>query len=168
MGLLRHRGFDVSLRWLGSGPLHGEARELVRSLGLDEVVEFPGTVPQERVWEEMTQANLFALPTETETFGVAFAEALGHGLPVVASGVGGHLGFLPPEGSRVAAERTEVAIADAIQDLVQDGSRLSSDEIVSFAAQRFDENHRVSQYRSVYRGVCSKERVGDLDVGGAG
>lgn len=47
-----------------------------------------GRIPLGEVGEYLAEAGVFALPTTVEPFGVAFVEAMAHGLPVVSTNVG--------------------------------------------------------------------------------
>lgn len=71
------------------GPNEGghldEVMALVRQIGISESVEYLGEVDGERKSEIYYGADLFVLPTYTENFGVAIAEALAHGLPVITT-----------------------------------------------------------------------------------
>jgi glycosyltransferase involved in cell wall biosynthesis len=90
------------------------------------------------------------LPTESETFGVAIAEAMAHGLPVVVGSVGGFRDFINPRASRVASPHTPEAFSNAVQSLLADDQLLSRSEIAGDARAKFDENHRRAQYAEVY------------------
>jgi N-acetyl-alpha-D-glucosaminyl L-malate synthase BshA len=72
---------------IGDGPERREVEALVAHLGLGPYVRFLGLMP--RVSELLARADLFLLPSQTESFGLAALEALASGVPVVASAVGG-------------------------------------------------------------------------------
>lgn len=77
---------DARLILVGAGRLHTQLAEQVEALGLGGQVEFTGAVPT--AWPYLARADVFALPSHTEAFGIAVAEAMAAGLPVVASAVG--------------------------------------------------------------------------------
>lgn len=69
------------LRIVGEGELRGALEAQVRDLGLTDKVELPGAISD--VSQEYLKADLFVLPSTYESFGLATAEALLHGLPAV-------------------------------------------------------------------------------------
>jgi glycosyltransferase involved in cell wall biosynthesis len=60
---------------------------LVRQKGLASDVHFLGK--QDRVYDKLSQADLFLLPSDLESFGLAALEAMACEVPVIASRVGG-------------------------------------------------------------------------------
>jgi hypothetical protein len=97
----------LHLTLAGHGPQFGALRERVAALGLGEYVRFTGLLDRSGVYREMAAADLFVLPSFTESFGKVIVEAMAAGLPVIASGVGaiptilgseGKLGLVVPPG----------------------------------------------------------------------
>ena len=157
---LRQRGIDATLSWAGTGGgLEQDARELIQDLNLQGHVNLLGYVPQKGISEFLVQGQIFFLPTKYETFGIAIAEALGHGLPVVTGGEGEHTRFLPAKGSRLVKQRSPDAFADAIQDIMNDSKRWSSNQIRQYARDKFSESVRRERYRAIYeRAIESSAR----------
>ncbi|MGX5357965.1 glycosyltransferase family 4 protein [Kocuria sp. KH4] len=114
---LRRSGADVHLVWCGEGPLRGRVEERIEALGLQGAVELAGSLEPAQVRRRLAAADVFLLPSRTETFCVAAAEALAAGRPVVMGAVGAHTEFLHPGNSRLVAERTPEAFARAVLDL---------------------------------------------------
>jgi L-malate glycosyltransferase len=78
---------DCELVLIGDGPERSAMERLVQALGLTEHVHFLGK--QHQIATVLAQADVFLLPSETESFGLAALEALSCGVPVVAFAVGG-------------------------------------------------------------------------------
>jgi glycosyltransferase involved in cell wall biosynthesis len=98
-----------------TGPLH----ELRTNLGLGDVVEFPGWIPREDLYELFTRAWAFLYPSLFEGFGMPVLEGLAAGLPTgcsaiepLASVAGGAALLFDPHDID--------AIADAMLRLVED------------------------------------------------
>lgn len=155
---LVQQGVDASLVWAGVGPLEDEVLSRAVERGVSERVELLGHVsPGDLSWV-LSSSDVFVLPTIAETFGVAIAEAMGAGLPVVTSGVGGHIDMLSPRASRVVDTRDGEALAAAITSLMADVNRWSSDEIIAYAHERFSESARREAYARVYERLPGAHR----------
>jgi len=64
----------------------GELQQQARQLGLSsDRVRFSGPLDGEEKAAAFREASLFVLPTHSENFGIAVAEALSHGLPVITT-----------------------------------------------------------------------------------
>lgn len=72
---------DWHLKIIGEGPLRGALESDIRQLGLEDRIFMPGITKD--VAEEYTRAHIFALPSLYESFGLATAEAMSAGLPVL-------------------------------------------------------------------------------------
>jgi N-acetyl-alpha-D-glucosaminyl L-malate synthase BshA len=72
---------------VGDGPERGETEKLARELGISEHVKFLGK--QHALIELLSCADVFLLPSQSESFGLAALEAMSCGVPVVASNIGG-------------------------------------------------------------------------------
>lgn len=72
---------DWQVRIMGTGSLKAELQALIGACGLSGRVTLGGTRPD--IGEEYAGASIFALPSRYESFGLATAEAMGYGLPVV-------------------------------------------------------------------------------------
>jgi N-acetyl-alpha-D-glucosaminyl L-malate synthase BshA len=72
---------------IGDGPDRGAAEYLVRKKRLQKDVFFLGK--QNNVYEKLSDADLFLLPSQLESFGLAALEAMACEVPVVATNVGG-------------------------------------------------------------------------------
>jgi N-acetyl-alpha-D-glucosaminyl L-malate synthase BshA len=153
------------LRLIGDGPERARIEAVVGARGLGADVELLG----ERVDLPalLRGADVFLLPSEVESFGLAALEALACGVPVVASAVGGlpevvadgDVGFLRPVGD-------VGAMAEAV-------SRLLADEPLrrrlGAAGRRLAETHyalapAVDRYLAIYQRVL----MSPLPRGGRG
>jgi glycosyltransferase involved in cell wall biosynthesis len=75
----------LALRLVGYGPLENEMRNLAQDLGIGPLVEFHGAASQAELPGIYSAADIFVLPSISETFGMVVLEAMACGLPVVVS-----------------------------------------------------------------------------------
>lgn len=80
---------DIFAVIVGSGQLHNKLEQQVRNLGLGDYVRLVGGKPHNEIPIWMNAADLFVLPSLTESFGVVQIEAMACGKPVVATINGG-------------------------------------------------------------------------------
>ena len=79
---------DLKLLVAGGGPLLDPLRREADRLGLSEAVVFTGYVPEAEKVAHLNLADIFFFPSAMEGFGLAVAEAMSCGLPVLASNRG--------------------------------------------------------------------------------
>lgn len=75
------------LQLIGDGGLSATIKELVNEKGLDECIEFLGQ--QSNVFGYLHEADIFTLPSKYEGMPMSLIEAMGTGLPIIATAVGG-------------------------------------------------------------------------------
>lgn len=78
---------DVRLLLIGDGPDRSSAEKLCRNLGIESKVTFLGKV--KNPIEPLMVSDLFLLPSNAESFGLAALEAMASGVPVISSNAGG-------------------------------------------------------------------------------
>ena len=81
------KGISPKLVLAGDGPDRQVAEQQCRSLGICEHVHFMGK--WERVEDILSIADLFLIPSGSETFGLAALEAMSCSVPVISSDIGG-------------------------------------------------------------------------------
>jgi glycosyltransferase involved in cell wall biosynthesis len=122
---------DAYLVIAGVGPERAACEELIRQLGIEDRVRFPGYVKPAASVAYYAAANVFVLPSLTrngwkETWGLVVNEAFNQGVPVITTdAVGAAAGGLVVDGENgfVVPERNAAAIASAL-DLILTGAGL--------------------------------------------
>jgi glycosyltransferase involved in cell wall biosynthesis len=124
-------GHDLPLTIVGDGPERERLERQVQRLGIGPFVRFVGAVAPADVIGYLASADLMLFPAQAEGFGLAAAEALMVGVPVVACWDGGGLLDVVPESGagRLTLPSAE-ALSDAALDLLQDPDRLSLARLV--------------------------------------
>lgn len=141
---------------VGDGPDRPLAIERVERLGLENQVLFLGR--HDSVDELLRCCDLFLLPSESESFGLAALEAMACGSPVIATRAGGLVEVIP-EG--VAGHLFPVgdveAMGDAAVSVLSDGSRWRSMSVAAreIAVERFSAERIVPVYEAYYRDVVA-------------
>jgi N-acetyl-alpha-D-glucosaminyl L-malate synthase BshA len=146
----------AKLMMVGEGPEKEPAEELCRKLGIEDKVVFFGN--SHEIDRILCYSDLFILPSETESFGLAALEAMASGVPVISSNSGGIpevnvqgvSGFLSPVGD--------------VEDMSKNALSILKDEMTlnKFKKQakdqaiKFDIHKIVPQYEAIYEETLLK------------
>ncbi|MCP4120837.1 MAG: N-acetyl-alpha-D-glucosaminyl L-malate synthase BshA [Bacteroidetes bacterium] len=82
-----HEKVPSKLLMIGDGPKRQETEQLARDLGVAQDVRFLGK--QQAVEELLALADLFVMPSASESFGLAALEAMACEVPIISSNAGG-------------------------------------------------------------------------------
>lgn len=112
-------------------------RRQMAKLGLEHQVELKGLLPDVEVADCMIQNQVLAVPSSYESFGISYLEALGFGLSVIASTVGGAKKLITQkrEGFLISPGDTD-RLAQKIQKLHNDRKLLSQMSLRAFERHR--------------------------------
>ncbi len=90
--------------------------------GFDDRVRLAGQLNEKALSALYTSADIFALASLYEGYGMAFAEAMAHGLPIVASGEGAVRHTVPDAAGFVCATGDVAAFAEALRSLLSNAA----------------------------------------------
>ena len=155
---LAAQGVSATLTWVGTGPQRTEAEALAAELGVADRVNFTGQLERSELETELLRSHVFLLPTAGETFGVALAEALACGLPVVTTGQGGHVSLLEPFAAAHLVAREPAALVKGVRAAVAGDSSGRRRETAAQAAAEFSDEARRSAYARVYDAALQASR----------
>lgn len=151
-----HREVRCRLILVGDGPERGKVEQVCRERDLCHAITFIGSLPL--IEEILVGADLFLLPSETESFGLAALEAMSCEVPVIATTAGGlpevvvdgETGFLRPVGD-------VDGMAAAALDLLSDEPKRLAFAAAGrkLAVDRFAQDVIVGRYRELYERVVA-------------
>ncbi|MFN5647610.1 MAG: N-acetyl-alpha-D-glucosaminyl L-malate synthase BshA [Sphingobacteriales bacterium] len=147
---------------VGDGPERPGAEEMCREMGICDDVRFVGK--QQDMEEIMAVADLFLLPSEYESFGLAALEAMAAGAPVVASNAGGLPEIIEQGVCGFMADVGDVeSMANYALDILLQDNRLNQfKEAARAKAKQFDIHNIIPEYETLYKQVAD----GRLEVAG--
>jgi glycosyltransferase involved in cell wall biosynthesis len=145
-------GADLLL--VGDGDLRRPAERLAQQLGIADRVHFLGR--RADVPELLKMADIYVHPPAFEGFGIAAAEAMAAGKPIVATNVPG-LAQVVGDAGILVPPSDPAALATQISALMK--SRERREKLSQLAMQRaciFSIDHTVSAYIKLYESIASK------------
>jgi len=144
----------AKLMMVGDGPERPATEELARALGVDADVRFVGK--QEQMEEILAVSDIFLLPSDYESFGLAALEAMAARAIVISSNAGGlpeinihgTTGFMANVGDVKAMSEFALTV-------LQDDNKLQEmKENAYLHACKFDIKHIIPVYEKLYSGFC--------------
>jgi N-acetyl-alpha-D-glucosaminyl L-malate synthase BshA len=161
--MMRELGREAHLTLVGDGPDRAQVQAEARKARLGSRVEFLGAIRDpEDVAEILSEADLFVLPSESESFGLAALEALACAVPVIARRVGG----LP----EVVRDGVTGVLVDRAEDLAPAILSLSPERRIEMAMEASTDTRRrfapevvVGRYEAVYERAI-RARRGETDA----
>jgi len=157
---LRLRAYvPCRLLMVGDGPERGRVEQHCRDTDACNSITFIGSLPL--IEEVLVGADLFFLPSETESFGLAALEALSCKVPVIATEVGGlpevvvhgENGFLHEVGDveSMAASALKLLMDEPMRQAFGEAGRRRSVEV-------YGQEPIVARYREIYERVVEQAR----------
>jgi N-acetyl-alpha-D-glucosaminyl L-malate synthase BshA len=141
------------LMLVGDGPERPAAEDLCRELKLCDEIRFVGK--QEQMEDILAIADLFLLPSETESFGLAALEAMAAGVPVVTTNAGGLSEInIPGETGYMADVGDVKAMGQQAIKILRDDEVLKQFKTRAAAhARTYDISNIVPQYEKLYQRI---------------
>ena len=147
------------LMMVGDGPEKEAAENLCYKLGISEKVIFFGN--SNEIDKILSFTDLFLLPSETESFGLAALEAMAWGVPVISSNTGGlpEVNYEGISGYLSDVGNTHEMAQNAIKILENETTLLEFKSNATAIAKQFDIKNIVSLYENLYKEVLIKTRL---------
>ena len=84
---------NFKVQIIGSGSDEKKLKDLAKELKVDDIIQFLGHIEPEKVYDYLAEADIFVRPSRSEGLGSSFLEAMGAGLPIIGTPVGGIVDF---------------------------------------------------------------------------
>lgn len=105
---------DAQLYIIGDGSEKTKIENQITKLGLEGKVKLFGRLNRLEINEIYQHGHVFVLPSQSETFGVSYVEAMYAGLPVIATRCGGPESFVDDSNGMLVAVNDVEGLADAM------------------------------------------------------
>jgi glycosyltransferase involved in cell wall biosynthesis len=137
----------------GGGKYEPEIRRMVAERDTVQMVE---QMPKEQLMQEYRKADIFAMPSHTETFGLVYIEAISQGLPILYSrGEGIDSLFEDGQVGYAAQHDSPEDIAAKIKKIEQKYSELSAEAVQ--ASADFTRSRIAGKYKKLYLAIINPQ-----------
>src|SRR5690606_2584052 len=148
----------AKLMMVGDGPEKPRAEQLCRELGIENKVIFFGN--SNEIDSILSYSDLFLLPSETESFGLAALEAMAWGVPVISSNTGGlpEVNIDGVSGYLSNVGDIESMARDALKILRDNATLAEFKKNALEVAQKFDIKNILPIYEKLYEKAINQSR----------
>lgn len=151
---LSHVESKVTLSVVGESPELPIFKQMADDLGLTGRVRWLGALPRDQISAQYLACDAFVLPSQSETFGVAFIEALALGKPIIATRCGGPEDIVNQSNGLLVALDSVPELVEAMQHMVGHAKSYPSDALRADFLARFSATASVPRLEAWYRSIA--------------
>lgn len=143
---------DYVLHIGGSGKLLETYQVLAEKLGIKNKCVFHGFVEFSTVPDFMSRLHFFVSTSKSETFGMAMAEAMAAGLPVVATSSGGSDELINTENGILVQNRDAASLADALKAMIQNYQNYNPEKVKA-SVKQYSQTAFLQKTEAIYQEI---------------
>lgn len=145
---------------VGSGAFRGKLDEMAEDLKVTDLIQYVGTVPYDQLEKSYQYADIFVLTSLYEGMPAVILEAMGCGLPIVASNVGGNNEIVKEgeNGFLISGEESE-KLAQNLATLINSSERRQKmGQKSREMAMKYDWKNIMEEYNKLYEHFDNRRR----------
>lgn len=147
---------NVYLKIIGDGVERSALEQYVKDNNLCDNVKFYGQISRDQMAKEYESCDCFILPSSSETFGVAYVEALAAGLPVIATNCGGPRDFVSNDNGILVDVDNEVQLERAILTMKKKHHAYNVNLLRNFVVNKYSPEIISGQLIEIYNNIINK------------
>lgn len=148
--------YDLNI--IGNGPIKNKLELLIQQLNLTEKIHLLGHKNKDELVCLLEQSDLFVLPSQSETFGVSYIEALACGLPIIATDCGGPKDFVTKENGLLIPTNNLEALKNAIEFMIEHINDYDKVAIAEDCKKRFSPKMIAKELTLIFEKIINKNK----------
>lgn len=150
------KGHNVVVTIVGDGKERESLQSLAQSLNISKYVKFTGRRTRSEIVSILNKSDVYILASSSETFGVAAAEALACGLPIIATACGGPRDFMSDINGIMIPVNDEEKLTEAMIHMTEHYKDYDRSVISNDFHKRFSAEAVANQLTNIFNQVCKK------------
>lgn len=149
---------NLELTIIGNGPQKTQLQQLINKLHIENKVHLLGYKTKHEIVSLLQNSDLFVLPSQSETFGVAYVEALACGLPIIATDCGGPIDFVTQENGLLIPIDNLDALVKSILLMINNKQQYNRQTIALDCQSRFSSNTIAKKITTIFEKTIKKAK----------
>lgn len=149
---------DWHLTIVGAGPEYSKLQNLIVKSGLSEKIQLVGRKTREEIVKLFNSSDVYILSSSSETFGVAAAEAIACGLPIISTDCGGPSDFVNDNNGVLISINDVEALRNAIVYMIENHNRYDCETIAEECHARFSQEAIGKQLTDIFKIVINRNK----------
>lgn len=150
-----HQPFVLDI--IGNGPEKNKLQQLIQKHNLKNNVNLLGYKSKQEIVKILQNSDLFVLPSQSETFGVAYIEALACGLPIIATDCGGPRDIVTKENGLLIPINDLESLERAITYMINNINHYNRQAIAADCISRFSSESVAKQLTTIFENIYKKK-----------
>lgn len=142
----------------GNGALRKELKALAKKIEVKDVY-FIGHKSQRTLKKLYNIADVFAMPSRMEAFGLVAVEALACGLPVVCTKTGGMKEYINNKVGKLVEGENPEELAKALISVINNKEKYKKEELSNYAKENFAQEKSMEKLIEIYNEAIKEERL---------
>lgn len=140
---------SLRLSIIGNGSEKDKLQKLINKLDIEDKVQLLGHKSKQEIVELLQESDIFVLPSQSETFGVAYIEALACGLPIIATDCGGPRDIVTSTNGILIPTNNQETLEQAIVQVSQNLDSYDKKAIAEDCQKRFSSINIAKQIEQI-------------------
>lgn len=146
--------FEINI--IGNGPELKSLQALIHGLHLQHKIHLLGSKTKEELSSILNDCDIFALPSQSETFGVSYVEAMACGLPIIATDCGGPTDFVNEQNGILIPTNDLMALRNAIEFMITNLEKYNRQAIAKDCQERFSSEIIAQRLTSIFEEITNE------------
>lgn len=148
----------VMLSIFGQGPKRRMLEDLINNYNLNSQVKLMGLCSREEIAKQLGKSDCFVLASQSETFGVAYIEALAMGVPVIATRCGGPEEFVNDNNGLMIDVNNKKQLANAMKYMYNNVDKYDRRTIAEEISEKFSPRAVANKIIGIYDEILGKKQ----------
>lgn len=146
--------FKLSI--IGNGPEKNNLQKQINNLRLNQSVHLLGYKTKQEIVKLLQTSDIFVLPSQSETFGVAYIEALACGLPIIATDCGGPRDIITRDNGLLIPVDDLGELQYAIIHMIDNIKKYDRCAIAQYCQTHFSSQNVAIKIAYILENICNK------------